>query len=194
MSKTFVFLVALIFLSVAGFLALPREKQFDVRDAIKRPFAPQLDLPPEGPATTDQDTLISEYQRRGYELKCYGGLLPEERINKSNDYLCWGLISKAYDNIPARSVAFFFTRKELQFVKIEFPAASFAALQDYLSRRLAKYPRLDLDTRHKIGTDSDGSPLMVWATANGLVTTSSAATGGQPITVLWSSRQGVVER
>ena len=96
MSRTFIFLVSRIFLSVVGFLALPREKQFDIRDAIKHPFAPQFDLPPDGPAPTDQDTWIGEYQRRGYELKCHSGLLPEERIGKSNDYLCWGLISKAY--------------------------------------------------------------------------------------------------
>ena len=194
MSRTFVFLVALIFLSVAGFLALPREKQFDIRDAIKHPFAPHLDLPPDGPAATDQDTWIGEYQRRGYALKCHSRPLPEERIEESNDYVCWGLISKAYDNIPARSVIFFFSRKELRHVKVEFPESSFTALKDYLSRRLAKYPRLDLDTRHQFGTDIYGKPLMVWATANGLVTTSSAATGGQPITVLWSSRQAVVER
>ena len=191
MSKTFVFLVLLIFGATAAFFILPRETTYEISDSVMRLLAPHWDLPPDATATTEQSAWIAEYKARGHKLKCYGGLGPEEIVDKSNDYACWGLIKTAYDNIPARTVGFYFTKNELRHVKVEFPDSSFVGLQDYLARRLARYPRLDEDPQFKFGPDIYGRPVMVWATPEGIVVTSRSATTGKPITLLWSSLRGL---
>ena len=191
MSGTFKFLLILILGGAAAFVFMPRDMKHEMQDTVMRVFAPQLDLPPDAAKPENQTSWIAEYRNRGYKLKCYDGLGPEEKIDKSNDYLCWGLIKSAYDNVPARSVAFYFSRQELRHVKVEFPDSSFAALQDYLGRRLARYPRLDEDPQHSFSPDIYGRPVMVWATPGGLVVTSKRATDGKPITLLWSSMRSV---
>jgi len=135
----------------------------------------------------DQAEIISENQARGHKLKCYGNLGPAERITAQNDYLCSAYISKAYDNIPARLVTFFFTQKKLSNVRIEFADGSFDQLQDYLSRKLADYPRLDQFPGAKFGTDSFGKKLIVWRVRDGLITAQAEETRGQNPVILWSA-------
>ncbi|MBK7664228.1 MAG: hypothetical protein IPJ21_11910 [Sterolibacteriaceae bacterium] len=165
---------------------LPDRYRNDFTDWLGRLTAPNFDWPPDAMARSAQAPLISEYQRRGYRLKCYGSLRTEYKIGKNDDYLCWSLIKSAYDNIPARMVTFFFAKEELTFVRLEFPESSFDRLQDYLRRRLADKPRIDQIPGQRIGTDVFGKPLMVWLAPDGLVTTSAESTPEQPITLLWS--------
>lgn len=190
MSGTFKLLVVGIVGSAVVFFLLPRETQFDIRDAVKRIASPHLDLPPDGPGSSENQTSwIAQYTSRGYKLRCYGGLAPEEKIDPSTDYMCWGIIKSAYDNVPARTVSFYFTKQELRHVKVEFPGSAFDALQDYLGRRLERFERLDRDPKRKFGSDIYGKPLMVWNTTDGLVMTSGQATRNQTLMLLWSSKK-----
>lgn len=181
--------LALIALGGALYLAMPSNMQYEVQDAIKRPFAPNFDLPPNQMKSAKQDEWIAEYRRRGYDLHCYGNLRPEEQVSKDDDYNCWGLIKSAYDNIPARLIVFWFHKGELQHIKIEFQNGSFAHMQEYLDKHFEGVARLDQIPNSKFGKDIYGKPLMVWPTQTGIIVTSNAPTSGQPLTLLWTSRE-----
>ncbi|HEX5337932.1 MAG TPA: hypothetical protein VFW53_05815, partial [Gallionella sp.] len=190
--KIFFAFLALVALGGAVYLAIPKNMQYALQDAAKRPFAPNFDLPPSQMKSVRQDEWIAEYRRRGYDLHCYGNLRPEERISKDDDYNCWGLIKSAYDNIPARMIVFWFRKGELRHIKIELPESSFASMQDYLGRHFEGIARLDqLPGRH-FGKDIYGNQLMVWPTQYGVVVTSNTPTSGRPLTLLWSSHEAVV--
>lgn len=191
----------LLALGIAGALAVvravdlvPETAKQDVSNALRRPFSPHFDLPPDAIKAAAQADVVGEYKRRGYALECAGNLRPEERISKEDDYVCWSLIKAAYDNVPANRVVFFFGKGELQHVKVDFPEKAFTALQDYLSRRLVHAVRLDERKPNRFGTDIYGKPLMVWLTREGLVVTSSAPTPGHPMTLLWTSKQVEMRR
>lgn len=184
----FIFLIIIPVISLAD-AATSAEQSMSyhyAKSGNNRIVAPNFDLPPDAISQTDQASLIGEYQRRGYDLNCYGDLRPEEKISKIDDYECWTLVESAYDNIPAKMVVFFFSKGELNHVRIEFPESSFDNLQDYLKRRLANYPRLDKKRRNNFGTDIYGKPLMVWKVKEGVVITSASATLGRPVILLWS--------
>lgn len=183
-----VFLGALIFgVLFAGYVALPKHYRYMLVDWYSSLLAPQYTDSPDLLSARDQADLIREYKNRNYDLKCYGNLQHEEKINRSDDYLCDAYISAAFDNIPARRITFFFSKNTLSHVRIELPEKSFMKLQDYLSRKLADYPRLDNLPIFNFGTDSFGKPLMVWGVKEGLITTSAASTPGYTQIVLWSA-------
>lgn len=182
-------LVALVVLGSASYLVLPANVQYALQDAVKRPFAPNFDLPPNQMKSARQDDWIAEYRNRGYDLHCYGNLRPEEQASKDDDYNCWGIIKSAYDNIPARMIVFWFHKGELQHIKIELPESSFASLQDFLGRHFEGVTRLDQSPNSRFGKDVYGKPLMVWATKHGIVVASNAPTSGQPLTLLWTSKE-----
>ena len=186
-------LVRLVVISVVAFSVmffsyqfLPESNKYEISDWFGRFNAPNFDLPPDAIVETDQASLIGEYRRRGYKLKCYGNLRPEEKISKADDYECWALVKSAYDNIPAKMVTFFFSNEKLSHVRLEFPSSSFEKLLNYLNLRLANYPRLDQIPGRRFGTDIYGKSLMVWGVKQGVVVTSESVTPGQPITLLWS--------
>ena len=186
-------LLRLLVISIVGFAVIffsyrifPDRYRYEISDWFGRINAPNFDLPPDAIVQTDQASLIGEYQRRGYDLKCYGNLRPEEKISKTDDYECWTLVKSAYDDIQAKMVVFFFSKGELSHVRIEFPESSFGKLENYLNRRLANYPRLDQMPGSSFGADIYGKPLMVWGVKEGVVVTSASVTPGQPITLLWS--------
>lgn len=187
--KSIFALVALVVLGSASYLVLPGSVKYALQDAIKRPFAPNFDLPPNQMKSVRQDDWIAEYRNRGYDLHCYGNLRPEEQVSKDDDYNCWGIIKSAYDNIPARMIVFWFRKGELQHIKIEFSENSFAPLQDFLGRHFEGITRLDQSPNSRFGKDVYGKPLMVWLTEHGIVVASNAPTLGQPLTLLWTSKE-----
>lgn len=187
--KVVLSIVALAVLGGASFLVLPSNAQYALQDAIKRPFAPNFDLPPNQMKSARQDDWITEYRNRGYDLHCYGNLQPEEQASKDDDYNCWGIIKSAYDNIPARMIVFWFHKGELQHIKIELPESSFAQLQDFLGRHFDGVKRLDQSPDSQFGVDVYGKRLMVWPTKHGIVVASNAPTSGQPLTLLWTSKE-----
>lgn len=168
------------------FSSLPLHYQNAIRDWYARIGTPTYAESPDHFSARDQAAVISENQARGHKLKCYGNLGPAERITAQNDYLCSAHISKAYDNIPARLVTFFFTKNKLSNVRIEFADGSFDQLQGYLTRKLENYPRLDQLPGARFGTDAFGKKLVVWRVQNGLLTAQAEATPGQNPIILWS--------
>jgi len=192
LKKTIVALLSIAALGSWLFPALPRDTRFEILNSVKRPFSPNFDLPPKAMKRAHQIEWVAEYMRRGYELNCYGNLRPEERLSKDDDFICRAIIRSAYDNIPARSVFFWFRRNELQNIKLEFPEESFPLLQDYLKRYFVGVRRLDRAGSAAFGTDIYGRPLMVWPTDNGMIVVSSAPTPGRPLTLLWISKEKVL--
>lgn len=182
-------LLSVVALGGVLFLVMPGNMQYELKDALKRPFTPNFDFPPNEMKSARQDEWIAEYRRRGYELTCYGNLRPEEQLSKDDDFNCWGIIKSAYDNIPARMIVFWFHKGELQHIKIEFPESSFTPLQDYLGRHFSGVTRLDQSASAAFGTDIYGKPLMVWRTKHGVVVASNTPTPGQPLTLLWISNE-----
>jgi hypothetical protein len=174
-----------VLLAVAkiGYDNLPLHTQYELSDWYKSLGTPTFTESPDYFAPRAQEEIIAENRARGHELECYGNLGPAERISASNDYLCSAHISSAYDNIPARLVTFFFGNGKLQNVRIEFAADSFPKLQNYLSRKLADYPRID----NRYGTDSFGKPLVVWRVKYGQITASAEETAGQNPIILWTA-------
>lgn len=169
------------------FRLLPLHYQHEISDWYARLGTPTYSESPDYFSERDQDAVISENKARGHKLKCYGNLGPAERVNAKNDYLCSANISTAYDNIPARLVTFFFSNKKLTNVRIEFAAGSFDRLEDYLSRKLADYQRLDQLPGAKFGTDSFGKKLVVWRVKDGLIVAAAEDTPGQNPIILWNS-------
>jgi hypothetical protein len=181
--------LGLIALGGAIYLSMSISMQHELKDAIKRPFAPNFELPPNQMQSVKQDEWIGEYKRRGYEFNCYGNLRPEEKASQDDDYTCWSVIKSAYDNIPARMLVFWFHEGRLQHIKIEFPESSFAHVQEYLARHFEGAVRLDQSPNAKFGKNIYGKPLMVWATRSGIVVTDGAHTTGRSISMLWTSRE-----
>jgi hypothetical protein len=166
--------------------ALPLHYQHAISDWYARLGTPTYAESPDYFAARDQAAVISENQARGHKLKCYGNLGPAERITPQDDYLCSANIGTAYDNIPARLVTFFFSKNKLSNVRIEFAAGSFDQLDNYLSRKLADYPRLDQMPGARFGTDPFGKKLVVWRVKHGLITAAAEDTQGQNPIILWS--------
>lgn len=185
--KPILFAVVLFGVGKLLFPLLPLHYQHKVIDWYGRLGTPTFSYSPDIFFAQDQASVISENQARGHKLKCYGNLGPSERITAQNDYLCSAYISNAYDNIPARLVTFFFTQEKLSNVRIEFADGSYDQLQDYLSRKLADFPRLDQMPGARFGTDSFGKKLMVWRVRNGLITAQAEDTPGQNPVILWSA-------
>ncbi|WAC43351.1 hypothetical protein OU997_13805 [Pseudomonas sp. SL4(2022)] len=182
-----ILLVAVLY-GVANLLfpLLPLHYQHAISDWYARLGTPTYSESPDYYSVRDQAAVIRENEARGHKLKCYGNLGPAERITEQNDYLCSTNISNAYDNIPARLVTFFFSKNKLTNVRIEFAAGSFDLLDDYLSRKLADYPRLDQMPGAKFGTDPFGKKLVVWRVKDGLITAAAEDTPGQNPIILWS--------
>ncbi|MEX6501695.1 hypothetical protein [Pseudomonas zhanjiangensis] len=166
---------------------LPQRYQYEIADWYERLGTPTYAESPDYFSARPQHEVIGENKARGHELKCYGNLGPAERIDAHDDYLCSAHISHAYDNIPARLVTFFFSDGKLHNVRIEFAAGSFPKLQDYLTRKLADYTRLDQLPGARFGTDPFGKKLVVWRVKQGLITAAAEDTPGQPPIILWSS-------
>lgn len=169
------------------FRTLPLHYQYAISDWYERLGTPTYAESPDYFSARDQALIISENQARGHKLKCYGNLGDAERIDAEDDYLCSAFISNAYDNIPARLVTFFFSKKKLHNVRIEFAAGSFHSLQDYLSRKLADYPRLDQRPNARFGSDPFGKKLVVWRVRDGLITSTAEETPGQNPIILWTA-------
>lgn len=184
--KTILFAAVLFAAGKLLFPMLPQHYQYAISDWYERLGTPTYADSPDFFSPRDQALIISENQARGHKLKCYGNLGDAERIDAQDDYLCSAFISTAYDNIPARLVTFFFSKNKLHNVRIEFAAGSFNKLQDYLSRKLADYPRIDQLPNAKFGTDPFGKKLVVWRVKEGLITTTAEDTPGQNPIVLWS--------
>jgi hypothetical protein len=184
--KTILFATALLAFGKLLFPVLPLHYQHEITDWYARLGTPTYSESPDYFSRRDQASIIRENEARGHKLKCYGNLRHAERITAQDDYLCSANISNAYDNIPARLVTFFFSKNELTNVRIEFAAGSFDRLDDYLSRKLADYPRLDKEPGAKHGTDPFGKKLAVWRVKDGLIIAASEDTPGQNPIILWS--------
>jgi len=166
----------------------PIKYKHEIQDWYARIGTPSFTYPLNEFTKRGQADLIREYKNRGHQLECYGNLQIEERISKRNDYLCFIHISTAYDNIPARSVVFFFSEGSLTDVRIEFPTDSFDKLQQYLSKVLENQPRLDQLPQVNFGRDVLGNRLMVWGVTKGIIVTSDTQTQGHSDILLWSSK------
>lgn len=162
---------------------MPKEMRHDMEDRFERlVYGKNFDWPPDGFKAQAQADLVEELRRKGYRLKCYDDPRPEEKIAPRDDYFCWFVVRSAYDNVPAKAVTLTFAKGRLANVKVEFPDSSFRKLDDYLSRRLERYPHSD-----GVSRDIFGKPITVWQVSNALVMTSAEPTEDQPLTVLWSS-------
>lgn len=170
----------------ASALLMNKLDYYKIIDAIKRLNAPEFNQTPNRIESTDLASLLREYERRGFKLTCYGGLLPEEKLTKVDDYQCWAIIKRAY-NIPAQIVTFSFHQKKLMSVRLEFNENSFDELQKYLKIIMADSIRLDDKPGAHFGVDIYGKPLMVWGTPHGTVTT-SGFTPNQTNLVFWVSK------
>jgi len=182
----------LIFLLMSVvYLKTPSYYKYEISDWFGRLFAPSFDTLLDDLKVRDQTEIISEYKNLGYKLKCYGNLRPNEKIGESDDYLCWALISSAFDGVPARLVTFFFSKNRLHHVRLEFPESSLARIQTHLSQspvNLDSLPKFDF------GVDDKGIPLKVWKVKRGLVTTSDSTSFKGHAIVLWTSTQSILER
>jgi len=187
-----VLISTLIFLLLSViYLKTPSHYRYEITDWFGRLFAPSFDTALDDLAVREQLVVISEYKKLGYKLKCYGNLRPNEKIGESDDYLCWGLISSAFEGVPARLVTFFFTKNELHHVRLEFPESSLSRVQDYLSQIPLSLDNLPI---FDFGVDDKGVPLKVWKVKKGLVTTSNSTSFKGHSIVLWSSTRSIVER
>ncbi|ARU87469.1 hypothetical protein [Pseudomonas sp. M30-35] len=174
-----------VVLFAAGFTAydrMPLQYRLMISDWYKRLGTPDYAEAPDLYSEREQASVIRDMQARGHKLKCYGNLGDRERIDKNDDYLCSAHISTAY-NIQARLVTFFFAKGKLNHVRIEFTSKSFDDLQNYLSKSLVAYTRLDKSpwARFEKG-------LMVWRVKEGLLMASSVKAYGRNPIILWSSR------
>ena len=188
--RLFVLISILVLLTVYFFVYIfsHAPHRYESYNWIARLAAPNFILPLDTIEQTDQNSLIDEYKRRGYNIKCCGCLRPENKILKTDDYVCWGIIKSAYDNIPAKEIAFIFSKGQLQFVRIEFPELSFEKLKDYLNRRLANYQRLDQIPGMKSEKDFFGKPFITWIVRKGYITTSASPTPSRPVFLLWTNQ------
>ena len=161
---------------------IPLQYQHAISDWYNRIGTPHYVEAPDLYAEQDQASVINALEARGHTLKCYGNLGARERVDQNDDYLCFAHINSAY-NMQARLVTFFFAKGKLNHVRIEFASRSFDELQDYLSKSLAAYARMDKSpwARFEKG-------LMVWRVKDGvLMASAEKAYGTNPI-ILWSSR------
>lgn len=175
-------IASLLAAAAIGYNYLP-QAQYAFSDWYERQGTPTFTEPPYSFSPRSQEQIIAENQARGHKLICYGDLKGNERIRASNDYVCIAPISTAYDDIPARSVVFFFSKGKLEQVRMEFPAGSFPELQDYLSKELAGYQRIF----NQHGTDPYGKPLNVWPLNHGELMVSAEDTPGETQIVLWTA-------
>ncbi|SER02640.1 hypothetical protein SAMN03080615_03662 [Amphritea atlantica] len=178
--------VVIFFAGSATYTNLPLHFKYEISNWFSRIGTPDFIVALDSLSSRKQSDILREYKNRGHELKCYGNPKKEQRIGKS-DYVCDAYIGSAFDNIPARLVSFFFYKNKLTNIRIEFPGSSFGKVQDFLGRKLARYPRLDLQKQHDFGTNIFGKPIMVWAVKHGFVATSAEETPGQKVILLWSS-------
>jgi hypothetical protein len=175
-------LVGLIALGAAS--KLNKEDIYQMGDAIERINAPDFGWNLDMIEPWEQTAVISDYERRGYKLKCYGNLRVEERITKDEDYQCWAIIKSAY-NIPAKIVTFSFKKQKLMLVRLEFKEKAYEELHSYLNKKMAHSERLDTQPGHDFGVDTYGKRLVVWRTRYGIVTSSEYTPNHNNI-VLWS--------
>jgi hypothetical protein len=183
-------ILKIVFFSIcvfAAYVILPARYKYAISDWYSSIGAPAFIDPPDNFSARDQHEVIRTLQTRGFKLTCLGNLLPEEKMNKHNDYLCYTFINSAYDNIPAKIVTVFFTKNKLSDVRLEFPESSFGQLHGYLGRKLVSYPRLDQMPNHNIRQDNFGKPVYVWAVKQGIVGTSGESTPKQIVVLWWSS-------
>ena len=183
-----VILSILIFAGLSSaYIATPKKYKYAISDWYARIGAQPFIESPDSFYAKDQSEVIRGLEARNLKPTCVGNLLPEEKIGKLYDYQCYSFISSAYDNIPAKMVAFFFEKNKLTHVRLEFPDTSFEKIHAYLSRKFANYPRLDQMPNHHIKPDNYGKPMNVWIVENGLVSMSGEGTPNRDVVVLWSS-------
>lgn len=106
-------LVALVVLGSASYLALPANVQYALQDAVKRPFAPNFDLPPNQMKSARQDDwitmLLQSVQSNDYsalkESVC-GVLVVQTRLKPDMDSI-GGVVGEAAndDNYENRRTA-----------------------------------------------------------------------------------------
>ncbi|WP_255991003.1 hypothetical protein [Chitinolyticbacter albus] len=179
----------LAFTPFAIYENLPKDSKYEVQDWFTRLTAKNFHLPPDDFRPQDQDEIINEYKRRGFEMKCYGGLRPEEITVPGEDFQCWFIIKSAFNNIPAKMVRLNFGKKTLSSVNITFPDSSFEELEKYLERRMKRYLKREDD----ISVDIFGKPIVSWDAKHGTVTTSAEPTENQDITLFWSRYKAQAE-
>ena len=186
-SKRIVILVILLFVAVALAAAqyLFPSIRYEISDWIARLSAPNFDHPPNTFYAANQSDTIREYRNRGYTLDCFGNLRPEEKLSKTDDYVCWAPIKSAYNNIPAKMLTFSFSEGKLNRVRLEFPDSSFDQVQEFLGKVLVSERRLDSLPQYQSRTDIYGERLMMWEVKDGFITTSSKATAGRSFIILW---------
>lgn len=185
--KLLVVSVGIFSLAFGVYVTLPKQYKYQVSDWYARIGAPPFIDAPESFEAADQDELIRSMTARNFKLVCTGGLYAEEKISELDDYECHAFINSAYDNIPANIVSFFFAKKKLTHVRLEFPDTSFPKIHDFLNRKLVNYPRLDQMPNHKINPDNYGKPLMVWVLKDGLLAMSGEGTPNRNVVMLWSA-------
>lgn len=170
----------------------PKHYRYEISDRLAGLAAPNFDHPPDKFNAANQSDIIREYKNRGYTLDCYGNLRPEEKLSKADDYVCWAPIKSAYNNIPAKMLTFSFKEGKLNRVRLEFPDSSFGEVQIFLGKKLGNERRLDTLPQYQSRTDIYGERLMIWEVKDGFITTSSKATPGQSLIILWQSKEAGV--
>jgi hypothetical protein len=174
---------ALFAASLTIFDRLPLQYKHLISNWYNRIGTPHYVEAPDLYSERDQASVISDMQARGHKLKCYGNLGVRERVDKNDDYVCFAHIGTAYNNMQARLITFFFAKGKLNHVRIEFASSSFDELQDYLSKSLVDYPRMDKSpwARFEKG-------LMVWRVKEGVLMASAEKDPRRNPIILWSSR------
>jgi len=178
----FTVIVVVVFFVFKSYSNKQQNAKYEEQDAQERQFAPNFNTQLLSLEDTDQSDFLKEYKLQGYNLRCFSNLRSREKIGKNNDYLCWAIIKNAYDNIPARQVAFFFYKKKLVHVRLELPNSSHFLLQKYLATNMFNRPRLD----HVPGNTLDDS-LISWKADNGIIVTEKNPDDN--IIILWSSEK-----
>jgi len=180
----------LIFGVCAGiYINLPTSVQHEVSDSFGRLTAPNLNISLKQLSAKRKSDIINEYRRLGFELKCFERLKPVDKLSKYNDSLCWALINSAFDDIPARQVAFFFYKEKLVQVRIEFPSSSFLKVKSHLHKSLDDSSRLDTLPGQDFGVDKSGNPLIVWKGKGGLIVTSGEEPQDRNLIILWTAKR-----
>jgi hypothetical protein len=182
-----IFISILLFLIIAAiYIYIPTTYKNKISDRVERLTAPSFDMPLDAFILREKSDIITEYKNREFNLRCHGNLRIENKIGKDNDSLCWAVISSAFDDIPAISVSFFFSKGKLTHIRLEFPEESFEQVQDYSARRFNSNCKTSKLLKGK--TNIYGEPMITWVCKGGIIVTDKKTTSNRNVVVLWTSK------
>lgn len=148
----------------------------------------ELNRPLENFRPSDNRDLVERFRNQGIDLECYVPTERAHRITEEDTFVCWGWIRAAW-GIPAKVLTLFFNEKGLlNYVRVEFPAASFGSLKDHIE----SLEQTGSCFFHKGfgGMDLADQRVDSWyCPPNGLIVFNGEIHSAEPPIVLWESNR-----